>query len=174
MISSQKLITNNYGFYAHLDTPAAIDQAIKQSIAAQLKNPKSEVAIISPLANDEQLGIPYLTISDNLRLSIQKKSAISDEKMTELTEKLTLHDETFRKTLQDLSLLDTLKLQLLSAYCRGKKQIIIADIFSSLSTKEIQWILPTLQELANQEKIFVLIYTTDPKIARSPYVDQLI
>lgn len=161
------------GVFIHLDSSENIQQIINQKILLQLRKPVNDLAIINGTQASKVFGIPYLTINDALLFGPKKSSSPNEAEIQNLARELKLAPTIFQKKFSEVTMMEAIKVQLLHSLIKEKKIIIINDIFSLLTTKEIQTILSLLHQIAHKEEIEIFCYTANQKIAESNYVDQL-
>lgn len=161
------------GVYMHLDSTENIQQIINQKISQQLRKPVADVAIINGTQAVKVFGIPYLTINDALLFGPKKSTSPDEGTIHKLAAELRLAPTIFQKKFSEVTMIEAIKVQLLHSLIKEKKIIILNDIFSLLTTKEIQTILSLLHQIAHKEEIEIFCYTANQQIAESNYVDQL-
>ncbi|MGM0124658.1 hypothetical protein IGI37_002052 [Enterococcus sp. AZ194] len=122
----------------------------------------------------EWLPVPYLSITDNLLLGSSLKKKEAKSQLVETLALVNLDAEVITKSLDELSSLEGLKLQLAHNLLLQKRAILVGNVFPTLSVQQIQEFLPLLRQLAKRTQLAIVVLTPDESIANSPYMDEFI
>lgn len=129
---------------------------------------ETDIGIIST----EDPFLPYLSLTENLFIASSIKE--KDKKQALLTAFDLVHLDLaiLTKDYAALSPIEKLKCQLLQLFFSKKATIVITDVFQDLTIAEKQELLPLIRQVARKGNKQLLVFTTDEKIANSPYIDQ--
>lgn len=114
---------------------------------------------------------PYLKLKDHVYLNISSKEIKSTSSAYQ--SQLKLDPSWEKKSANDLTLLEKIKLQLLHSLLAKRRQIIVEDAFDDLTITETQELLDILCLLARKKNQTILLFTNNTTIAHSPYIDHL-
>lgn len=118
--------------------------------------------------------LPYLSLKENLFVGGTFKNRAQKKILTSYFDYLGLEPAILIKSIDALSFYEQVKLQLCRMLILNKNTIVIDDVFQKLSVFQRQELLPLIQKIAKAEKKAILILTSDPQIARSPYMDEIV
>ncbi|KAF1303311.1 hypothetical protein IV487_04450 [Enterococcus saccharolyticus] len=115
--------------------------------------------------------LPFLSLKENVLLGIKKRQ------LTKVGIYLRLADismTTLRKTKEQLTSLEKIKLQLVRQLLQKKQIILLQQCCEHLTIQDIQWLLPFCQKIAHTQKVKILLFSTDEQLQQASYIDAVL
>lgn len=125
---------------------------------------------VGNITHDLQV-LPFLSLKDNLLLGVKRRMKL---KLRFYLLYMELSPNIFTQSIDELSSLDKLKLQLIRQLLQQKKVLFLTHCCESLSIQEIQWFLPFCQELAHSQQLKILLFSSDKQLTATPYIDKIL
>ncbi|WP_195495323.1 hypothetical protein [Enterococcus gallinarum] len=147
-----------------LNTPglfylAANDLAAKETLAHFLQT--NQAVTIEP----KWQYVPFLSLKDNLSLANKKEKPLE-----ELLTAVHLEPTFLKRSLDELTFLEEVKVQLLLALLLEKPVIVLETLSKNLHTADIQALLPLCSQLAKQFQLSIYLMNEDERLAHTPYI----
>lgn len=115
--------------------------------------------------------LPFLSLKDNLLLGVKRRMKF---KLPFYLMYVELSPQVFARPLEELSALDKIKLQLVRQLLQQKKILLLTHCCDSLAVQEMQWLLPFCQELAQNQQLKILLFSSDQQLTATPYIDKIL
>ncbi|MGX7351710.1 hypothetical protein RU97_GL001127 [Enterococcus canis] len=164
---SVETLWSTHKITAVLEEPAAIRQDIQLLINQKSEDERIFISNSIPL-------VMHVPVKDILLLATGLKEKQLKTELADVFTELELPLAILQLPLDELSMLERLKIQLLKSLLLSKKQIILDDIFESLTIRERQEFLPLLKQLSQNYDLRFVLLTSDQRIRESHYIDQLL
>ena len=151
-------LTKSIGFFY-----VAKDNETKTSELSLLLSQKKAILIRA-----QWPSVPFLSVMDNVSLANKKGGDLE-----EVLPYVQLPLSALKKDRTELTPFEELKIQLLLALLSERETLLIENVLSTLTTKEVQTLLPLCQEIAEQFAVATYLIHADEWFAHTPYTTYL-
>lgn len=151
-------LTKSIGFYY-----VSKDNETKTSELSSLLSQKKAILIRA-----QWPSVPFLSVMDNVSLANKK-----GDDLESVLPYVQLPLSALKKERTELAPFEEIKIQLLLALLSERETLLIENVLSTLTTEEVQILLPLCQEIAEQFAVAIYLIHEDECFAHTPYTTYL-